>query len=367
MVRPLANRPTLELMKSRLISIDALRGFAALWVVFYHFRLPHPTHGDVYWLWWQFCHAGILGVYLFFAISGYCIHLKVACGIAEGGKGTVDFWPFWKRRAKRLYPPYLAALALYMAITALQGHFRLEWYDLSVHLAMVHNVDARTVYSLNGVFWTLAIEEQLYLLYFPLLALRQRYGWAAALSVTLMARVGWQVFSHLVRYRGWDLPIGESAAWNWCAWALGAMAVEAHFGLLPRLSPWPPTRALLAGGVAVIAYQAANSPGASGLGAALIGWAASLGLALVFAVLLYAVTANEKSGSGVSSPVRALAWVGSWSYSLYLVHECVQSYGAPLLAGSFGLHGRATQLLVLTPLALLTSYLFHRAIERPCM
>ncbi len=38
-----------------------------------------------------------------------------------------------------------------------------------MHLLMLHNLDPNTCYTINGVFWTLAIEEQLYLAYFLLL------------------------------------------------------------------------------------------------------------------------------------------------------------------------------------------------------
>jgi peptidoglycan/LPS O-acetylase OafA/YrhL len=45
-------------------------------------------------------------------------------------------------------------------------------YDVVMHLLMLHNFDPHTCYSINGVFWTLAIEEQLYLAYFLLLYLQ---------------------------------------------------------------------------------------------------------------------------------------------------------------------------------------------------
>ncbi len=50
-------------------------------------------------------------------------------------------------------------------------------YDVVMHLLMLHNLDPHTCYSINGVFWTLAVEEQLYLAYFLLLFLRNRWGW----------------------------------------------------------------------------------------------------------------------------------------------------------------------------------------------
>ena len=59
------------------------------------------------------------------------------------------------RRIVRLYPPYLVALLVYTALDKAHRHLD-SWFafDLGVHLIMVHNMTAATVYSLNGVFWT---------------------------------------------------------------------------------------------------------------------------------------------------------------------------------------------------------------------
>src|SRR6476660_9088344 len=97
----------------RLTSIDALRGFAALGVVLYHavgradLALPR---GLLQWPGF-FVHSltgfGYVGVFLFFVISGFCIHLQWARARAAGRQSQIEFGAFWKRRLRRLYPPYV--------------------------------------------------------------------------------------------------------------------------------------------------------------------------------------------------------------------------------------------------------------------
>ena len=182
---------------------------------------------------------GYIGVFLFFVISGFCIHLQWARARANEQEPQIQFGAFWKRRIRRLYPPYLITLALFFSATSVGlnvTHFLV--YDVVMHLLMLHNLDPKTCYSINGVFWTLAIEEQLYLAYFLLLFLRRRWGWSLALTVCLLARLGWMVFSHLVWLRtGIGVPVPEAAASHWFTWALGAISVEAWLGLI-KLPKW---------------------------------------------------------------------------------------------------------------------------------
>ena len=113
---------------SRLVSIDALRGIAALGVVLYHavhqtgsavpdnlFRYPVKLI--------QFLSSfGYIGVFLFFVISGFCIHLQWAKTRAAGETPRINFGSFWKRRIRRLYPPYVITLAGFLVMMASRRH-----------------------------------------------------------------------------------------------------------------------------------------------------------------------------------------------------------------------------------------------------
>ncbi|HEX7771135.1 MAG TPA: acyltransferase, partial [Pyrinomonadaceae bacterium] len=233
--------PTTPPESRRLRGIDALRGAAALGVVFYHAveqgkNIPdNLLHYPVRAI--QFASSfGYIGVFLFFVISGFCIHMQWAKAKAAGIEPDIRFGPFWKRRIRRLYPPYIITLLLFLLLTAWTAgidvtHFFV--YDVVMHLLMLHNLDASTCYSINGVFWTLAIEEQLYLAYFLLLFMRVRWGWGVTIAVCLFARFGWMLFSHVFWLKtGFGIPVPESAAAHWFTWALGAIGVEVMFGLV---------------------------------------------------------------------------------------------------------------------------------------
>ena len=109
----------------RLTVIDGLRGIAAFRVVLYHvfggfnlfsteLRLKTIGVGAVPYF---IPAAGFSGVYLFFVISGFCIHLRYARQVRDGlSEPKVDFWGFWKRRWVRLYPAYIAAIILFLGV-----------------------------------------------------------------------------------------------------------------------------------------------------------------------------------------------------------------------------------------------------------
>src|SRR5712691_13286907 len=137
------------------MSIDALRGIAALGVVLYHAVLqttnavPHNLFKWPVKLIQFLSSFGYIGVFLFFVISGFCIHLQWARARAAGQRHEIRFGSFWKRRIRRLYPPYLIALAFYLLLPALingvnPSHFIA--YDVVMHVLMLHNLDPRTCY-----------------------------------------------------------------------------------------------------------------------------------------------------------------------------------------------------------------------------
>jgi len=377
-------------ISGRLRSIDALRGAAALGVVLYHAAgtivLPASSSGIERWtiqpVQW-FSSFGYTGVFLFFVISGFCIHLQWARVAATGATPQIHFFAFWKRRVRRLYPPYLAALALYLIIALFTSRVQLNTFylwDVSLHLLMLHNLDARTVYSINGVFWTLAIEEQLYLAYFLLLFLRRRFGWTYALLCCAFARVLWFVCAPLLKSAfGYELPLTEAALSHWFTWALGALCVEAAVGLivLPAWCRKLPSAIIALLAAVCLSYLlplAGSSPMLHEFGSLLLHPLWGVGF---FFLVFYAVNREQNrqtnspslTGSITSTNPQAsrfiawLAFVGIFSYSLYLTHQLVimESY----LFYVFRLPATLTPLIITTPACIAFAWVFFRFCERP--
>jgi peptidoglycan/LPS O-acetylase OafA/YrhL len=371
--------PSNSLEPARLRSIDALRGIAAMGVVLYHSVeqsakvVPNNILRYPVELIQVVSSFGYIGVFLFFVISGFCIHLQWARNQASGSKATIQFGSFWKRRIRRLYPPYIIALAVYLLLTAWTvgidvSHFFI--YDVGMHLLMLHNLDPQTCYSINGVFWTLAIEEQLYLAYFLLLFLRRRWGWTTTLVACLVARLAWMIFSHMVwRKTGFGIPVPEAAASHWFTWALGAIGVEAMFGLI-RLPDW--LKNLWLASILVVAASAIShflpsipkDTAFHNISWFLIHPMWGLGF---FMLVNRAVIAERGWIKNLTLPsvVGGFATLGVFSYSIYLTHELVimQSWRfvepwLPPLANTF---------ILVVPATILFAWLFFWFCERPYM
>src|ERR1041384_6068808 len=333
----MTNPPSSSPDRKRLHGIDALRGAAAFGVVLFHAVqqgekvLPHnilqyPVRAV------QFASTfGYIGVFLFFVISGFCIHLQWARSKAAGVEPEIHFTSFWKRRIRRLYPPYIIALLLFLLITAATIGITLNrffFYDLGMHLLMLHNLDPKTCYTINGVFWTLAIEEQLYLAYFLLLFIRVRWGWGVTLAVCLIARAAWMGFSHVVWLKtGFGIPVPEAAAVHWFTWALGAIGVEVFFGLITQRGL---SRDLRLATVLIVAASAISSYLPLINKDTFLHHAAWFSIhpfwGLGFFIVVNRMVLAEQSWlrtAKLPSLVSLFSTLGLFSYSLYLTHELV--------------------------------------------
>jgi len=306
-----AEAPALELRGNHAVpqyraDIDGLRALAVVPVVFWHFGIPRFS-------------GGFVGVDVFFVISGFLITSLIR---AEMKAGTFSIAYFYERRIRRIFPALFAVLLL----SAVLGLLLLFPTDLK---RFAESLQATVVFGSNFVFhnlagywdvaserkpllhtWSLAVEEQFYLL-FPLTLLlltragrrAEMAGIASILLVSFILNL-WAVRADpiadffLLPYRAWELMLGS------------LLAVARFPGPQNRLM----REAIMAAGLllvlAAVFYYTPDTPfpGAAAvvpcLGAALLIYCGGSGITLV----------------GSALQCRPAVFTGLISYSLYLWH-----------------------------------------------
>jgi peptidoglycan/LPS O-acetylase OafA/YrhL len=186
--------------------LDGLRALAVIAVLLYH--------ADLAWI-----PGGFLGVEVFFVISGYLI---TALLLAEWRqRGRIDLKTFWLRRARRLLPALyvLLVVSLAFAVVFLPGEvaglrgdvlaafgYVTNWYLIFGQESYFETVGRP---SLLQHLWSLAVEEQFYLIWPPILALGLYFGATRlrrrrVLTVTLFGAVASAVAMALIYAPGVD-------------------------------------------------------------------------------------------------------------------------------------------------------------------
>lgn len=348
--------------------IDAMRGFAALLVAYFHCR-------QVEWVGMQAFHQsvghalslnalaayltfpiawGSAGVPIFFVISGYCIHRGGALRLAGNPAYRLDTGNFWVRRFARIYPVLLAALVLTFALDwfSLQlppvSHKIREigWQAFLVNLFSLQGVAGKTFGS-NGALWTLSLEVQFYAIYPLLFALRRRIGMTFVLALVAVINV---VSAYVLERH--DIQFFTS---YWFAWTLGAWIADARAHRAPQTRSPVWLYALAAGFIAL------------GCAAFHVGQYGAFQLwAIGFAFYLYKALDRGDRKQRDSAGLRLLSRFGDFSFSLYLIHLPIFVLLSSVLFRSalqMSIWPSFGYMLVAVPAA----YVFYRLVELPAM
>lgn len=352
---------------ARLERIDVLRAGAALSVVGYHlFGSKLGWH----WFWSEAGFAklppdpltaiplavlsyGWVGVPLFFALSGFCIH---GAFLRQRTFSTGVF--FW-RRFWRIYPPFLGALAVFCFWPISWLGSKAHVGDVLSHVTTAFTLTPHTFWGpFNPSFWSVAVEFQCYLLYPVFLLLRQYFG-------VTRAALGWFAFS-LVGSLGASAILGwpDHAINFWsCAsffsfggWALGALVAE---DLARKQSSVFYSRRALSAAALLFLISAVWRPTLS----------ISFSLAALVGALLISAYVNRIAS--ISRLESLLARIGVASYSLYLWHQPLlgplEKLGRELAAGLPLNAARLTTYVVIAAGLALITFVSYRLLERPGM
>ncbi len=347
--------------------VEGLRGVAALYVFVFHIwqtAIQHPataTLGNWYpaTLFLQYGHFSVAA---FIVISGFCLGLPVA---RRAGK-AFDVKQFFVRRARRLMPAYVPVVLLSsipFAATALlmNGHVNLPHIAIAIglHLALVHNLFYSTTEYLNGPLWSIALECQIYAVFALLLVpVWRRFGAAAQLAVALA--VGF--LPHFALHSmdefhtlDWTVP------WLTGLFAMGLVAADlCSRERLPRL-PWN-ALAIAAAVIAVISLI----PFRDGFGTSFGLWLPDLTVGAAVALFFVAAYRNERILPARLLALRPVVFLGTFSYSLYLIHApLVDLVGALLVRAHAGAQLSVAVWTAVVIAVIAIAYAFYRMFERP--
>lgn len=325
--------------------LDGLRGIAALYVVAVHIE-PSTTEAlPVFWLLFEkTLRYGAFSVVIFLVLSGYVLMLPVVR--SQSGLISGSLLKYIKRRARRILPPYYAALIgcllLAFIILLLEQFTSFKWdkvagegpfspyfnfIDVLTHLLLIHNFSSSTYLTINPPMWSVATEWQLYFL-FPLflLPIWRRFG---LLSVVFAAFI----VGILPFYTLHDFSMASSS-WFIGLFTLGMAAAEIGLSQKPKLIslrnslPW--------GSLAVILIPVAFVTEWKKLGLPI--WIGQSVFGLVSACLFIYCTQFVVEGKKLPHVLSILEqpWattLGAFSYSLYLTHGPVITIIRYLLFG----------------------------------
>ncbi len=340
--------------------LDGIRGIACLAVVVYHAFLftglsdesekQLPVIGAI--VGW-----GYLGVPVFIVLSGFLLRYSFGNGVRR----------YIRSRARRILPPYYAALAVSLGliffIPILQVEGGTDWDNkipvttpsVIAHLLLVQNFSGAWAVNINGPMWSIAVEWQIYFL-LPILLLPLRRVIdpillaCVILTVTLIPPV--------------VLDIGTvTHPWLLAMFAMGMASSE--FARGRRVRPWVAILAAIWIAVLLAGTSALASPDVSGL------WFSETLTGVVAAVVIGMMGRAHNQGRSSSAArllgSRPFEFAGYVSYSVYLLHSPLLALGNLLLL-PLELPIAAQWLLmtfVVVPLAVSVCIGFFYVFERP--
>lgn len=283
----------------RIVELDGLRAFAIFSVFLYHvWTLP---------LSW-------MGVDIFFVLSGFLItgillERKLKPGYFRG---------FYGRRARRILAPYYLMLVLSSVLFGTV--WMKQWYWYAFFASNIPNAFHSVPHQSLDVLWSLAVEEQFYLLW-PVAILflsETALVWTAGMLILL---------APVLRGIATSFVSSSAPIYHLMPFRMDLLAAGALIALLWRRSPWVirhipllgPVMVVFAGGalVSLSRYQGFRTGANIPFNNVVL---YSFTLSVAVGLLLWSL--QEKGIFPAILRLRALRFLGRISYTMYLVHVC---------------------------------------------
>lgn len=289
-------------------SLDGLRAVSILAVIWHHTAAAAVPER------FAFLHRGNRGVMLFFVISAFLISTLL---LRAKERNTLHVPRFWARRALRIFPLFYVVLAAYVAVVFLLEH------DGTARRGFFENLPAFATFTSNWfvdldnarvIFyfaWSLAAEEQFYLCW-PWIERYCAKAWPVVVAVVALGVS--QAAGVLFALKASDAFVLKIVASIPAAILLGV--ILAHllnsrrgFGWLWALAGW--RGAAVTAAVLVVGALSVESR---------LGFFGELLTAFALTLLVSSCVVREDNGLAPLLRVRGVAWIGTVSYGIYLVH-----------------------------------------------
>lgn len=368
--------------------LDSMRALAALYVVLYHaplFLQYEITGGKlprvVRWLHIAFAH-GHYAVCIFIVLSGFCLMLPVVKGDGVLRGGALHFF---KKRARRILPPYYLALAVSLLLIwlCLGQKTHTDWQDsvpvtipgFLSHLLLLQDFTASTGNQIDYPLWSVSVEWRIYFIFPLLILLWRKIGPLATTLGTII--VGYTIFILLrqtgalqTSVFGTSLSTGITGVSPeflglFGLGALGAGITYSAHGILRGVREkvsWIPTAAVAT--VFALLLTTLKLDHGKVMEPAILGTIVGVWAMIV----LIAAGSSEKTLLHRTLSWRPLAFLGTFAYSIYLIHGPVLQMFWLYLIVPLHLSNAAVlcmETFVVIPLTVAVAYLFFLACERP--
>jgi peptidoglycan/LPS O-acetylase OafA/YrhL len=344
-------------------ALDGLRGIAILLVLLYH------NFGFI-----EHFFFGWLGVDLFFVLSGFLI-----TDIILKTKGRENFLKnFYIRRALRIVPLFYFSLILFLFVLPALAFTKIDftfytnhqvWFWLYLQNFLLINPESSVSTTALHHFWSLAVEEQFYLVWPWLILAMPRKKNLTAIMIFLLA--GLLIFRTII----WITQIKQFNYFGFYTFTrydgllIGSLSAVLFNGSGNFIRKFSPFIILFIAGLNFLFFFINKQNSFSFPYLAVIGYTT---FAFLFALLVYETAKNEKTWLNFFLANRILTFFGRYSYGIYVWHWPVylilsKNYGS-LLPDEYSLGpvtNRVVAAFTYSAVAVFISFVSFHLLEKP--